>query len=139
MSSYPIFHGIRFAADDVLFLDDQAEKQGMLRAFVLLLALEKVLDLSTRLTKAERLRDFLQPITETAIDVLAPNWEDAAESLLNIQFSMAMLDVQLHLQGKYSSYGKRFKAPTGKAKQFFRALLTYFTDLRNQLSPGQKL
>ena len=139
MATYPTIHGIRFAEDDVRFLDDQAEKQGALQGFIILLALERVADIATRVGKIRRLVDVLDPIVNTAIDVASPNWEDAAEGLLNIQFSMAMMDIQLHLQGKYMSYKKRFKAPVGKSKQFFKALLTYFTDLRSKLSPGQKL
>lgn len=138
MAAYPTIHGIRFSEDDIRFLDDQAEKQGALQGFIILLALERIHDIATRVGKMKRLVDMLEPIVNTAIDVASPNWEDAAEGLLNIQFSMAIKDIQLHLLGKYMSYGKRFKAPVGKSKQFFKALLTYFTDLRNKLSPGQK-
>ena len=136
MSNYPTIHGIRFSADDVGFLDDQAEKQGSLKAFITLLALERVLDVSTRVGEITKLSDVLQPILDTAIDLSASNWEDAAESLLNIQFGMAVMDIQLHLHGRYMSFGRKFKAPRGKAAQFFKALLAYFTDLRGKLKAG---
>jgi hypothetical protein len=129
-------YGVRFSKDDVRFLDDQAEKQNMLRAFVVLLALERVLDLSTRVGRITRLADLAIPITETAIDVSAANWEDAANSILNLQFSQAMTDTQLHLFGRYMIQGKPLKAPSGKAKDFFKNLTNYYTQLRDQLSPA---
>jgi hypothetical protein len=43
---------------------------------------------------------------------------------------------QLHLLGKYMIQGKPLKAPTGKAKEFFKGLANYYTQLRNQLTPA---
>lgn len=134
MPTPPTIHGIKFSADDVRFLDDQAERHGGFDSFVILLSLMSIIEGSTRFrVKKSRLRDFIEPITATVIDVATPNWSDAAQGFMQIKVNMAIKDTRLHHLGKYKSYGESFKKPTGKASQFFVALINYYQDIANRL------
>ena len=127
MATFPNIHGIQFSVDDIRFLDVQAEKNGALSAFIILLALENLLDVSTRFGSFERVADMMEPMLRTKFNVLTPSWGDATQALSQIKNQMALMDTQLHLLGNFTHYKSKFKAPTGKAKVFFTALVTYYS------------
>ena len=135
MATSPTIHGIKFSADDIRFLDVQAENNRALNAFVILLALETVLDVSTRVRDINRVADLMEPMLKTTFNVLTPSWGDAAQALAQISHQRAFLDTQMHTLGKFMHYGVKFKAPTGKAKAFFMALLVDYSGRVGRSSP----
>ncbi len=125
---------VTVSEDDIKFFEDQAERRGMLKSFVILLAgaSTAVQLLSTSIRNGRDLGEYL---VARGVDIATPNWGDAASDIAVINLSIAIQDTQLHLEGiySYSVNGRRLQKPTGKAKRFFRNLVDYYSDVISTL------
>lgn len=132
LDSYPSIEGVHFSTDDREFLADQSDKVELLKGLVILLAGAST-GMALLSTNIKSGRDLAEYLVDRGVDIATPNWGDASKSILQIQFSVALRDVQYHLEGVYSVNGRTLTAPKGKAKAFFKQLAKYYTDVRGEL------